>query len=164
MSKHSPSVIANSEMLARFVFSPIQIDKKGKVKPNSFSHVHSQGCSIQRDSVADNIEILALVKQVLSGQNNRAWKGVIFGQCHDMRSIMTDEVDHRAVCVYDTANPENPAHAELCQTEYIIDEADAAELRHNLFVAFGSGAIITPLQYRNGAIWNNLPPLLQAMK
>lgn len=163
MSTHSPGVIANSEILARFVFSPIQIDKNGKVKPNSFSHVHSKGCSIQRHSVAEDAEMQALVKQVLGKKDNYAWKGVLFGQCHNIRSIMADEADHRAVCVYDTANPGNPAHAELCQTQH-IDEADENELRHDLFVAFGSGVIIAPLQYRNGEVWNNLAQDLQARK
>ena len=65
MSAHSPGVVDTSEVLARFVFSPIQIDRKGKVKPNSFSHVHSKGCSIQRDSAVNDTEILALVENIL---------------------------------------------------------------------------------------------------
>lgn len=162
MSTHSPGVVEDSERFARFVFSPIQVDKKGKVKPNSFSHVHSRGCSIQRESHANDDEILALVNLVLNGKDDRAWKGVIFGKCQDMRSIVTDAANLRAVCAYDTANPENPAHAELCQTQNVINEADAVELRHNLFTAFGSGTIIEPHQYRNGAVWNSLSLPLQA--
>lgn len=156
MSAHSPGVVDTSEVLARFVFSPIQIDRKGKVKPNSFSHVHSKGCSIQRDSAVNDTEILALVENILSEKDDRAWKGVVLGKCSDIRIITVEDTDYRAVCVYDTAEPENPAHAELCQTQYVIDEADQAELRHNLFVAFGNGAITAPPQYRNGVTWNKL--------
>ena len=140
------------------------VDKKGNVKPNGFSHVHSKGCSVQRDSVAKNDELLVFVKEFLSNKNDRSWRGVLFGQCHDMRNIMANKADRRAVCVYDTANPENPAHGELCQTLYVIDEADEVELRANLFVAFGNGALISPLQYRDGAIWDNLPQSLQIRK
>ena len=162
MSRYSPGVVENSETLARFIFLPIQIDKKGKFKPAVFSHVHSKGCSIQRESIAENDHALALVEQTLNSKNDSVWKGVFFGQCHDIRSIMVNEADRRAVCVYDTADSENPAHGELCQTKYVIDEADQIELRHNLFVAFGNGTLISPLQYRNGAVWNNLPQPLQA--
>jgi hypothetical protein len=63
---------------------------------------------------------------------------------------------------YDTANPDNPAHAELFQSQYIIDEADALELRHNLFVAFGNGNIVSPSKYRSGSVWANLSPQFQA--
>ena len=162
MSTHSPGVVKDSEIFARFVFSPIQVDKKGNVKPNSFSHVHSRGCSVQREYVAQGCEILDLVNLVLNGKNDRAWKGVVFGKCHDIRSIVTGAGNLRAVCVYDTANSENPAHAELFQTQYVIDEADAVELRYNLFFAFGNGAISTPVQYRSGTVWNNLLLPLQA--
>lgn len=162
MSKHSSGVIENSEMLARFVFSPQQIDKKGRVKPNSFSHVHKQGCSIQRDSVAENVEMLEFVKNFLSGKDDRAWKGVLVCRCDNVRSIMDDKTAHRAICAYDTADMGNPSHAELCQTQYVIDEADEAELRFKLFSAFNSSDIITPLKYRGGAIWNSLPQSFQA--
>lgn len=162
MSRHSPGVINNSEILARFVFFPIQIDKKGRFKPSLFSHVHSKGCSIQRDSVAKNDELLEFVREFLSKKDDRSWKGVLFGKCHDIRSISANEAHRRAVCVYDTANADNPAHAELCQTQYVIDEADEVELRANLFVAFGdNGALVSPRQYRNGAVWHNLPQNLQ---
>lgn len=161
MSKHSPGTVEDSEILARFVFSPIQVDKKGKVKPNSFSHIQSYGCSIQRDSIAEERELLELVKQVSGSKDDLAWKGVIAGQCRDIRDILIDETHRRAICVYDTANPDNPAHGELCQSEH-MDEADSVELRHNLFIAFGSGNIISPLHYRNGKIWERLPQDLQA--
>ena len=162
MSSHSPGVVKDSESFARFVFSLIQVDKKGNVKPNSFSHVHSSGCSIQREYVAKDDEIVELINLVLNGKEDRAWKGVIFGKCQDVRNIVTDAGNLRTVCAYDTANPENPAHAELCQTQYVIDEADVNELRYQLFSAFGNGSIITPLKYRNGAIWNSLTLPLQA--
>lgn len=162
MSSHSPSVIENSEVFSRFLFSPIQIDKKGKFKPSSFSHVHTRGCSIQRDSIANNDELLAVINYVLQLGDDRAWKGVIFGDCNEIRNIMDDSATHRLVCTYDTANPDNPAHAELFQSQYIIDEADALELRHNLFVAFGNGNIVSPSKYRSGSVWANLSPQFQA--
>jgi hypothetical protein len=164
MSKYSPGVVDNSEILARYIFLPIQIDKKGKILPSAFSHAHSRGCSIQRDSVADYRELFTFVNDFLNQKSNRSWKGVLLGHCRDIRNIMADQSDHRTVCVYDTAEPNNPAHGELCHSQYVVDEADQVELRDSLFFAFGNGNLISPLQYRNGEIWNGLEQSLQDRK
>lgn len=149
-------------MLARFVFSPIQIDKKGKLKSGAFSHVYEKGCSIQRDSAAGNDEILEFVKQFLDKRDDYVWKGLLLAECSNVRGILVEN-SKRAVCVYDTAKKENPAHGEMCQTHH-IDEADKIELRHDLLAAFGNEIIIPPSQYRNSMVWNNLPQYLQTRK
>lgn len=104
---------------------------------------------------------MAFVTSFLDAQDGRAWVGVLSGKCRDVRSIRPDETDDRAVCVFDTAEPENPAHGELCQTHYIVEEADRVELRRKLYVAFGDGTVIKPSQYRNGTAWGQLPRHLQ---
>lgn len=163
MSKHSPGVVADSEQLAIFVFLPMQqVDKKtGRAKPNVFSHVKTRGRSIQRDDLASNQEMVTFVKGFLENGEDRVWKGVLLGKCHDVRNIETDTPDKRAVCVYDTANLGNISHGELCQTQHIT-EADQAELRHELFTAFGKGVIHSPTQYRDGVVWSGLSPALHA--
>lgn len=161
MSTHSPGVVENSEVLARFVFSPLHFHKKnGQLMPNVFSHVHNKGCSIQRDSIAQKDEIVGFIKRLLLAQNNFAWKGLLLAECQTVRGILTNKSTKRAVCVYDTAENENPAHGEICQTRY-IEEDDEAELRHDLFVAFGNREIISPIQYRNGTVLNGLPEQLK---
>lgn len=163
MSKHSPSIVANQEILARFVFSPMHVHKKtGDVMPSIFSHVHTVGCSIQRDSVATTGEIVSFVKSFLTMKDDRVWIGVLSSQCQNARGIRAGESDHRAVCVFDTAELENPAHGELCQTHYIIEEADKVELRRNLFAVFNNGVPIQPSRYRNSVVWDQLPSDLQA--
>lgn len=161
MSTYSPCTVEDTEILARFVFSPIQIDKKGRFKPAVFSHVHNRGCSIQRESIAEIDHAFSLVQGALGAKEDAAWQGVLLGQCRDIRKIMAGGVNRRAICVYDTADSDNPAHGELCQTQH-IEEADQAELRHDLLVAFGNGSIIPPLQYKNGAVWDRLPGHFQA--
>jgi hypothetical protein len=163
MSKHSPGVVADSEQLAIFVFLPMQqVDKKtGRAKPNIFSHVRNRGRSIQREDIASTQEMVTFVKGFLDNGENRVWKGVLLGLCHDVRNIGVDVPNKRAVCVYDTANQNNISHGELCQTRH-ISEADQAELRHDLFIAFGEGAIHSPTEYRDGVIWGGLPPALHA--
>ena len=72
MSAHSPDVVSIQETLARFVFSPMHIDRKGKVKPSLFDQVHSSGCSVQRDSIATTGEITQFVRDFLKVAENRA--------------------------------------------------------------------------------------------
>ena len=162
MSKHSPRPVAEPEILSRFIFSPIHVRKNGSLKPSIFSHVHTKGCSIQRDSVASTDEIAAFIKSFLTKRNDFVWIGVLSGQCQGVRDIRANESNDRAVCVFDTAKPENPAHGEMCQTHYIIDEADKLELNRKLLATFGDGAIIKPSHYQNGLVWNQLPQHLQA--
>ena len=164
MSKHSPRVVADSAHLAIFVFHPIQhISKKtGRVKPNVFSHVKTRGRSIQRDDIASDKEMIDFVRAFLAGGEDRVWKGLLVAKCHDVRNIEADTPNkRRAVCVYDTANPGNSSHGELCQTRH-ISEADQPELRAMLYAAFGEGVISSPNKYRNGAVWAELAPELQA--
>lgn len=161
MSVHSPGVVGDSEQLALFIFQPIHhIDKKGNAKPNIFSHVHRKGRSIQRESVATFNELDRFARNFLDADEKRVWKGVLLARCADVRNIKTDDSLNRAVCVYDTAEKENPAHGEMAQTQH-IDEADEIELRHSLFKVFGNGIFIDPSRYRDGMLWNNLPPQLQ---
>jgi hypothetical protein len=137
-----------------------QLDAKGRAKPNVLSHVKTRGRSIQRDDIASNSEIVSFVKNFLENGDERIWKGVLLGRCQDVRNIRVDD-DKRAVCVYDTANPGNISHGELCLSRQ-ISEADEAEVRGELFTAFNNGVISLPDQYRNGSVWADIPAPLQA--
>jgi hypothetical protein len=160
-SKYSPHAVEDSEALARFIFSPMHVNKKtGELKPSVFSHVSSNGCSIQRESIAIDDELLTFAKNFLA-KEDRAWLGVLLGKCDDVRGIHAGKENRRAVCVYDTANSQNQAHGELCQTKYVMDDADAIELRHDLFEAFGKNGVLQPEEYRGGRVWKNLPQDIQ---
>lgn len=166
MSAHSPRPVGQSENLARFVFSPLHLTKKGDLNPSFFSHVTTKGCSLQRDSIATEEELREFVQAFLSRDTKRSWKGVVSARCADVRSITpgssADGV-RRAICVYDTAEEGNPAHAEMCSARS-IQEADAAELRRHLMAAFGDGKILEPGAFRGGAIWNALPESLRVRR
>ena len=164
MGVDSPGVIGDSEMLARFVFSPYQVDKNGRLKSSAFSHVHDKGCSIQRDTMIENDEVLAFVKRFLESREDHAWKGLLLAECSTVRKILINNSSRRAVCVYDTAEKDNPAHGEICQTHHVIDEDDRVELRHELLAAFGNAVIVQPAQYRSGQVLNELPLSFQVRK
>ena len=160
MSKYSSKPVGGSEILARFIFSPMHI-KKGRLLPSVFSHVHSIGCSVQRESIATTDELVGFAHKFLSAKNDRVWKGVLLAKCDDLRNIKTEDTSNRLICIYDTAERDNPAHGEMGQTQYIIEEADQNELRSKLFTAFDEGKIIDPNAYRDGAIWCKLQPDLK---
>ena len=161
MSKYSPNIVVDTEKLSRFVFSPYQVDRKGKLKPSAFSHVYNKGCSIQRDSLADNEEIFLFVNRFLGNRDDYIWRGVLVADCSVVRNIFIKSQMKRAVCVYDTGTKDNPSHGEICQTHHVLDEDDKIELRHDLLMAFGNKRIISPDQYRSSSIWDNLHPQFQ---
>lgn len=162
MSKYSPGVVAHSESLARFVFSPMHVHKKnGTILPSIFSHVFSAGCSIQRNSLATVAELRAFVTDFIEEDDKRSWRGILLADCDSIRKIK-DESNRRLACVYDSAEKNNPSHGEICQTQYVIDEADQVELRAALFEAFNHGVATLPSQYRNGEVWQQIPEDLRA--
>lgn len=162
MSKHSKHPVQDVEMVARFVFSPMFVDKKGKVKSNIFGHVFTIGCSIQRENLATDQEILNLTSVTIDKKSENSWSGTLFADCVKLRKIMVSNTNNRAVCVYDTAENENPAHGEIGQSQLLkLDEDDIVELRGKLFEAFSNGVPVKPEQYRGGRIWQTLPKSLQ---
>ena len=155
-SKFSPGVVKNDEMLSLFVFLPIHTNRKGVVKSSLFDHVNTRGRSVQRDSIASVSEINLFVQDFLKAKDDRVWLGVVSAECVKVRHIAIEEKSARAVCVFDTAERGNPAHAELCRSR-VIDEADKAELRSELWKAFNGGKVTKPIEYRNGEVWATLP-------
>ncbi|WP_411728398.1 hypothetical protein [Methyloglobulus sp.] len=161
-NKYSPGTVENAEQITLFVFQPMHdIDKNGNAKPRIFSHISVKGRSVQRDTIATNNEFFNFVQNFLDDKNDRAWKGVLLAKCDIVRNILIENSDKRSVCIYDTAEKENPAHAEIFRTQHIISEADNIELRRKLLAAFGNGNIIQPNHYRQGTIWNNLSREIQ---
>ena len=151
MSYDSSHPINDNERITRFVFieSHLRKDKKS-IKPSFFSQVDTKGCSIQRESVVNDDELVTFVKGFREKNPRRNWLGVVTGGCHEIRSILTDQ-DKRACCIYDTGYKVNPSHGEICKTHH-IEEADKGELRSQLMKIFNNGLIIEPHRYRDGKI------------
>jgi hypothetical protein len=138
----------------------MHVDRTGIcVKPNFFSHVHRKGCSLQRESRATDTELIRFVDNFFATNTtaDAAWYGVLSANCNTVRSIRApSSPDDRATCVYDTGEPENPAHAEIFQTTH-IKEADELELRKDLLMSvFQNGLFTKREEYRGGAIWQGV--------
>jgi hypothetical protein len=143
--------VQSHEIIARFVFHDFHVGKNGQVKPNTFSQVNTDGCSIQRDSIAPTDEINLFVRNFIRQNPGRTLQGVITAGCDALRNIRIDGIEGRTVCLYDTALPENPAHGEIFRARPLEPE-DWAELRSALFDAFGGGPMTTPKEYREGTV------------
>lgn len=155
MSYDSPHPINNNEGITRFVFieNHLRRDKKS-VKPNFFSHTDSRGCSIQRESIAEDSELVTFVKRYREKNPDNNWFGVVTGRCQEIRGILTDQGE-RGYCVYDTGYKLNPSHGEICKTHH-IEEADKAELRKHLMEVFHDGLVVKPDKYRDGRIFSQI--------
>ena len=156
-SPHSPQPVTNDETVTRFLFSPIHVSKDGKtVKPAAFSHVVAKGCSVQRESLATLAELEVWLSGYQQYNSAHQWVGTLPGNCGALRLVQLDGKAQRALAVYDTAEPANQAHAEIFQTEYVIEESDRAEVRAALFKIFNNGILIAPESYRGGELLNRI--------
>ena len=151
-SNYSRKPVHATELLTRFAFHPIHFEKRNhKLKNSIFSQVANSGCSIQRENLATNNELRSWLTNKFAN-DGLEWQGIVQAKCDDVRQIMAENSKKRALAVYDTAEKENPSHAEIFQTQYVIDDADRLEIRRKLFKAFGDGQFIQPSDYRENAL------------
>jgi hypothetical protein len=152
-SSFSPGIVEDSEQLTRFVFSPIHLNGKGtKIKPSVFSHISTKGCSIQRETIVSNTELVDFVTSYLRANPTHSWYGTLTANCKALRGIQLNGQAKRVLCVYDMAEEKNPSHGEIHQSQYVIEEADQPELRAEIFKLFNEGVHIQPKDYRGGLV------------
>lgn len=121
LSEYSPGPIGNAEMLARFVFSPHQVNEDGTVKSNAFDMVFNKGLSINRLSYTTSADLhvsgrdwVENKRQIdkTEGRNvERAYLGFVTALASEVRGVTIE--DRRAICAYDTALANNIAHGDL---------------------------------------------------
>lgn len=155
MSEYSPGPVTDYETLVRFVSSPLFYDKKkGRLKPNLFSHVATKGCSIVRELHATDSNVSEFVRNLAI--RDQEWIGVVTATCKGIRAIRIADTERRPLCIYDMALPNNPAHAEICQTSAVAFDGDSNELRAHLMRCFGGGLVEAPEAYRAGVILDHI--------
>lgn len=118
---------------------------------------------MQRASIASDHELTSFVRSFLNDNIDAAWFGVVTASCEEIRALTAPEPNPeqlRAVCIYDTSEPDNRAHAEICRARD-FEHADTAELRGHLLRLFNNGSMTARDAYRTGAIWNALPQALR---
>jgi hypothetical protein len=151
-SEFSSAIVADIEVLSRFIFSPIHISESGRstIKPSAFSYAETGGCSVQRESIATDQELGQWMAGYKHAQSGHLWQGVLTAKCLTVRNIKVSGAK-RAAGVYDTAEKSNPSHAEIFHTEHVLEE-DRLEIRRELMIAFNSNRLISPNVYRGGTL------------
>lgn len=122
-SSYSPGPVADQERLVRTMFNPIHLDFDGgkvKLKPGALMDAKDKGLSVDRNSYTslDDIKARGLAKVAkdnAAGKSNgqRSLGGLASVPCCDIRAIQSAD-GVRWAAVYDTALPENNAHADIC--------------------------------------------------
>jgi hypothetical protein len=120
-SEYSPSTVVNEEDICRQILRPTHVNiHNNELKPTAFDDVANKGLSVDRLRFCD----LDKIKQVAIGrvtqynmladpERVRTFFAIAKFVVRDVRSIMFNE--HRCFGIYDTARPDNVAHADICQ-------------------------------------------------
>lgn len=121
----SPCPVDNEEILIRQIFSPIHYDTESNtLTPTAFEDAANKGLSVNRLNYSSEEEIHCLATDRANEYNventdrsPRSFAGIIQFICKDIRNI-TATVDNsilRGFVVYDTSDPNDISHADICQ-------------------------------------------------
>jgi hypothetical protein len=122
----SPGVVGPAENLARFVADHDLDHETNEVKPSLFSHAGTNGMSVTR---IEHAGTEALANQQSSG----GYRGYVFASCESIRELAWE--GERLFAIYDTAQAENYAHADVCQA-VLRPRSRVSEMRRKLQLAF----------------------------
>jgi hypothetical protein len=123
---HSPGVVEPAEILARFV-PPLDLDvETNTVKPSLFAHSGTIGMSVTRMKHAGPQELKAQ-------QESRSYVGFVTAPSSAVRDLRMDGA--QLFAIYDTALPDNKAHADVCQAIF-QPRSRVSEMRRQLQLAF----------------------------
>ncbi|NYH13411.1 hypothetical protein [Paraburkholderia bryophila] len=138
-SDHSPGVVENDEMIVRQVTHPNFVDESQKIKPIWFDDVVNKGFSTDRLSLTSVEEVVERAKNRADERNakpeNAAKEAVTVHSLgklavSSIRGVLCD--GSRAFGVYDTAQCDNEAHADVCQLVKNTTK-EARSIRYELY-------------------------------
>jgi len=120
-SEHSPEPVANGEVLCRQLVQPIHFQEDGSINPTAFDDVMNKGLSTDRlkyrdiaESRSEGVERAERHNAEFPLKPQRELVALAKFNVSEVRSITAMNTNDRAVAVYDTALPANPAHADVC--------------------------------------------------
>jgi hypothetical protein len=123
----SPGPVEAIEILVRFV-PALDFDADTRtVKPSLFAHSGTIGMSVTRMNHLDSSE-LGLQEAA------RGYVGYVTAPAYDVRNLRSD--GERLFAIYDTALPENKAHADICQAVFSQPRSKLSEMRRQLQLVF----------------------------
>ena len=120
-SEHSPKPVENSEVLCRQLVQPIHFQDDGTIDPTAFEDVMNKGLSTDRlkyrdlaESRSEGVERAERHNVDFPLKPRRELVALAKFNVAEIRGITAMNTSDRALAVYDTALPANPAHADVC--------------------------------------------------
>lgn len=123
-SAHSPGPVLDSEILYHQILNPTNLNEhQNGLIPVSFDTAAGVGMSTNRIDHATIEELIELGRNRARAHNEkfpnspqpRSFWGFVPIPVEKVRAILSKVTNTRALFVYDTANPDNTSHADICQ-------------------------------------------------
>jgi hypothetical protein len=133
VSVYSPGPVQAQEILIRVVYSPhhVEIDTN-RLKPTALDDAANKGLSTDRRAYATFREVQERITKKLNTPNaiekGHEYKGTVVISCAKARGLTQD--GRRLFAVYDTAQEDNRAHADVCQVR--LSKVEGARARRRL--------------------------------
>lgn len=153
--------VQSSELLIRFVLSPMHINEKsGAIKATSISHAQTTGLSTFRDGYVSDTELVKsaeyLVDKLRARNPKHGLYGVLLFPASLPKDPRTEENGKTVYCIYDTPHLDVESHAEIFQTVNDTPNEIQELRRHWLFDRI-KGTFVNVSQFRGG-ILSHLAP------
>ncbi len=161
VSKHSPGIVVDSEILIRILVAPQHMGGKGRPRAAALSDSERLGLSVLRQDHAKDNEIRSVAERLIArARTNHNHKAGVFGvlliECIIVRQLTRIEQEDCCYCVYDTALVDNPGHAEIFQQVAGIEEAVRDDRRQRLFAKIKDSFV--PVAVYRGGLLADLAP------
>lgn len=122
-SEFSPGIVLDEELLYQQIVDPTHIAPSGEgLKPVAFQDSSNKGLSVNR---VNHSTVQTLIQrgvdraEKFNRENPERPTRTLWGfakfQAERVRQIIAEHVGNRAFYVYDTGNPDDPSHADICQ-------------------------------------------------
>lgn len=122
----SPGTIKSTEELVRFVSDHDFDHETQEVKSSLFSHAGMNGMSVTRMESAG-------AEGLANQQRSGGYRGYVTASCEAIRKLAWE--GERMFAIYDTALPDNHAHADVCQAVF-KPRSKASAMRRQLQLLF----------------------------
>jgi hypothetical protein len=136
----SPGVVTDDELLYQQIVDPTHLDPNGrKLKPTAFQDSANKGLSTHRAAHILWTDLVTRAQQRAAEYNHanpdrpqRTLWGFAPFRVEDVRKIVAAPSPTRHYFVYDTANEDDPSHADICQG-VSSDRGTERSIRASLF-------------------------------
>lgn len=139
-SEFSPGIVQDNEILYQQIVDPTHIDPNGrKLKPTAFQDSANKGMSTNRgahilweDLIKSGHQRASNFNKANPDRPQRALWGFAPFRAEDVRRIVAVPEGGRHYFIYDTANVDDPSHADICQG-VASDRSIERSIRASLF-------------------------------